>query len=188
MKNYLTAILILLTIVSSSQNIEIFNYKSEMKIIPTDFLEVGVRIDKTEKCCNYIRFEGYFSSTSKDSITFNFTNSIINQRLNSVEYKNISDYLNNDSRKVVAKNDILYIKDYISKKNKKRMGTMTAIGGILMFGGVLTALNALVLADNNKNDLLLASGVQIGTGLVIGLSFSKSQKKFKETNDPWRFK
>ncbi len=187
MKIYITFMFLLISVFCYAQELNIFKSKTSHKIFSTDFLEVGVKINSDETCCNYIHFEGTLTSFSKDSLAFNFFTSVINQKLNSsLNTFNLA-YLNDNSNKIIAKDDILYIADYKSEKSKKTRENLSILGGIIMIGGLVTSLNALIFADNNKSDLLLAGGIQFGTGFAMGLGFNKSKKRFEAVDDPWKF-
>jgi hypothetical protein len=62
-------------------------------------------------------------------------------------------------------------------------------GGILFFGGTMTALNTLIAGgEENKKTLYLVGGVQAGTGLILTFSSRPGKYAFKHTVDPWGFK
>ena len=125
------------------------------------------------------------TNTTKDSLSFNFSTSVFKQVLTSTDINLNSTYFNNSTNKSIAKKDIIYLKDYTSKKNKKLRKTLSAVGGLLVLSGIATSINALLFADNNKNDLLIASGIQFGIGLIIGFSSSKKRKELTGVSDPW---
>jgi len=187
MKKYLTFALLLLCIHCSSQKLKISNSKSSFDILASDYLQVGVRMSESDNCYNCIQFTGSFKSESKDSVEFDFSTAVISRTLNSYLVDSSPSYLNDNSHKKVAKNDILYITRYKSKKKKKTREIFVGVAAVLTVGGLLTTLNSLVLADNNKRELLIAGGIQFGIGVALGISLEKKRKEFKSTDDPWGF-
>lgn len=185
MKFYLTLFLLCLTLICSSQSFDIFNSKSEVKILGSDFLEIGVKINDDENCCDHIVFEGFLTSTFKDSLVFNFSSAHIHQELNSTKTDFNSKYLSDYSNQIIAKKDIVFLNEYSSKRNKSLRDNLSPVGALFAVGGLITAINALIFADNSKKTLLIASGIQFSTGIAMSIGFHKSKKQLRLGNDPW---
>jgi len=176
--------MLLFTFMCQGQGLKIHNSKSETIISKSQPLEVGVGLDD---CCSSLIFNGRFVSESKDSIKFNFTTSELKQKLEDSSNNFNKNYLNNSSYKTIAKNNIYYINNYKSEKSKKRRGRIRDLGAIVMLAGLGTGISALILANEDRKTLLLASGIQVVTGLAIGVSAVKKEKYFKEKKDLWLF-
>lgn len=189
MKHILFAFFCMLSITTYSQGLNIYNSKSQKHISTTDHLEVGVKLSKQDEYCDIIRFYGAYRSSTRDSITFEFDKSETQQLLGSKTTDRNWAYMDNARMKSIGKDDILYMRHASSRKAVKNNKTLSTIGGLIVVGGIATAVNALVLADNHKKHLLVASALQIGVGLSMAVIFSKPKaRKFKETRDPWKFK
>lgn len=141
-----------------------------------------------KKCCDHVSFEGYFTSLLKDSLRFNFSKSIAYRQLQNEKSEFNPLYLNDYSNIAIAKKDIVRITEYSSKKNMKARKNLVGIGGLIIFTGIVTSLNALIFAGNKKNDMLIAGGVQLGTGIVLVKSSIKRKRQFTLYDDPWRIK
>jgi len=175
-------------VICCAQSIDIFNSKSKSELLTTDFLEVGVKLNHNLKCCDYIKFTGTYISSTTDSIKFDFTKSIIHQDLNSLSAEYLFEYINDEPFKVIAKDDIVYITNFKSQDKRKFKKNMQVVGAALMLGGLVTTANSLLIADNNKDKLIVTGLAQFTIGITLGVSSNERRKMFKATNDPWRFK
>ena len=148
-----------------------------------------MKINEDVNCCDYIKFEGHLTRVFPDSLQFNFQKSTIWQDLNSgTSLLENPEFWSDTPLKTIAKSDIGYLTQYKSEKNRKSKEALGAIGGLIAIGGVLTGVNALIFADgDSRNNLLIASAIQLGVGLTVGLSSSKKSMQFKEIEDPWQF-
>ncbi len=189
MKYFLILLIIVSPVIGHTQSIKISNSTSETLIRPTDFLEVGVKINEDVNCCDYIKFEGHLTRVFPDSLQFYFQKSTIWQDLNSrTSLLENPEYWSDTSLKTIAKSDIGYLTQYKSEKNRKFRDAFIGIGGLVAIGGALTGINALIFTDGeSRNNLLIASVIQLGVGLTVGLSSSKRSMRFKEIEDPWQF-
>lgn len=188
-------ILLLLTISTAfqatSQSITIYKSNVEKTIDSDHYLDIGVvkELNKEKrKCCNYISYQGQLISSQDDSLLIDMSTASIKKDFNSISVDYDAHYLDNEAQKLIAKKDILFLNHYKSKNAKKTKSTLTRIGGAVMLSGIFTAINTLIFADNNKSDLWLASGIQFGAGLILGVSTTQVEKYFITEKDPWNFK
>ena len=81
------------------------------------------------------------------------------------------------------KESINRIDQWRSKKNYKRAGFKSDLGGILMLSGLTTGITGLFIKDKKvRRNLWIASGVQLGVGITFGI-LSNPQKKYKSASE-----
>ncbi len=187
MKNGIVLLFLLTCFPLSSQDLTITNQNSTKSIKQTDLLEIRLSDidDHKNRCCTYKRFEGKILGTSPDSIEM-----IINWMVITRDFKSknpqydlklgMSDTLS------FAKQEVYSISYYKSEKNKKFRDNMFRTGAILFLGGAFTAANSLIFQTNRSRDLLIASGAQMGAGIVLSLGFMRKNYYFKSIKYPWK--
>lgn len=189
MKFYNLSLLLLATLVSNAQSFNLYNSSSSKSLSPTNYVQLvvaaGENADGSE-CCDYLELLGYIKKVEGDSISFLAEElSLGIQSDCGGDYLKLA-YIDSGPVKAIAKNDIYYLKDFKSKRGQRRKETVSTIGALAVIGGLLTGLNSIFLADNGRKDLLIASGIQIGAGLILGISTHTTRRNFKNNPDPWR--
>ncbi len=188
MKNLLTLTLICFSCIVYSQSFEIYNSNTTLMINNSNYLEVVVNVNKDENCCVYSNLAGYLSSTSKDSLSFYLESSQHFHKLDPSRTLLSQNYAFEFPVTTVAKKDIASLIYYKSKKANRSSNTKQIIGGVIMIGGLLTAVNALFIADNKKTELLIAGGVQFSAGIIFGTASNKPTRHFNKEQDSWQFR
>lgn len=188
MKNWIILLFLLACLSLSSQDLTITNQNSAKTIKRTDLLEIQlVDADESkERCCTYHKLEGNFIQESPDSIQMILSKLLISRDF---KIKNQLYDLNIGKSDTLsfAKHEVASMRFYKSEKAKKNKNTFFGTGGILVFGGVLTAANALIFQTTSSRNLLIASGAQIGVGIVLLSAFDTKFYRFKSTKYPWKF-
>jgi len=173
-----------------SQQFEISNSSYSKKIKKGYFIEmiVGDVGDENPNCCAFTQMYGYLDSVLKDSIYMKVENMSINRSQDNVSLSENYQWEKLHKIQAIPKDEILYLKIYKSKKSQKRSDAFAIVGGLLMVSGCITALNTFLVKDSsNKNTFLIAGGIQISTGVLLGLSTNPSKYHFKKVNDPYKF-
>ncbi len=174
-----------------SQVLEIGNSKASKQIKSTDHIILELipegKYDDIPNC-SFLEMTGRFIDSTKDSLLFN-TSYFQHYKCYECEDCSINtSYINSGNKKMIAKSDVLNMTRYKSLKSKKAKNTMVIIGGVIMMGGALTAINALIIGGDNKDKYIIAGGAQLTAGLIIGLSFNQPSYEFMKKDDPWQFK
>lgn len=176
---------------SLCQGLKLYNNSTSIEIDNSDLLElnIGNAEDIDKECCSFQGMIGRISRVSEDSIEIDMESYYLRKDFTK-DRRNIGLDLRNQNNLIsVSKNDILSIKNLKSEKKIKIRKALSIYGGILMVGGAVTALNALVFKKNgNQKQLLIAGGVQFSAGLILGLSSPAKKYYFKNTDNPWKFK
>jgi len=191
MKTILTIIFLILSNSLISQIFSIENAKVSKHIKSSDHIVLQIIPEGKYNAipnCDFVEMTGKFVGTTKDSLLFNANYFQFTKCFDCQDCFIDPNYLNDESNKMIAKSDVLNFTKYNSLASKKTKNAMVIIGGIIMIGGALTTINALVIGGENKNNYLVAGGAQLATGLIIGFSFNQSSYEFKKKNDPWKFK
>lgn len=174
-----------------SQGLKIVNSKKSKTIDSTNYVEIrlqDITDNKEQNCCSYTILEGSIQSVKNDSIL------ILVSRLsdnNSTEdWSSINNYnWDQDNRlQAIHQKDVLYLSAYKSKKGKKNRKRLTTLGGILFFGGAITAVNAFAIKNKqDRKNLRRIAAMEIGVGLALAISSRQKRHYFKKSDDPWRF-
>lgn len=91
------------------------------------------------------------------------------------------------ARTTFAVEDMVGLKHFKSEKAQKHKSAFGIVGGIMMFTGAITALNAFLAKDfSNREDLLIAGVILIGTGLTFGLMGSTKNYYFRDKEEVWK--
>lgn len=174
------------------QEISIVNSNTLKEIQKSDILEITLgEFDAKRKrqrdCCNFTELIGSIESISADSVIINTTNLRIRSSLGDTSKELIYDWEDESRRKSILKNDILYLTRYKSSQGKKVKTILSFAGGVLIVGGAITTLNALLISKNdNRKNHLAVGGLEMGLGVVLGMASAKKRHYFK-TMDPWSF-
>lgn len=189
MKRILTvAVFMVVALSSYSQGFRIYNDLRSVEISPLDLVQINIGEPVSDKnCCSIQKFFGTIESVSKDSILFKADAMQLILRFSS-EADRFDTGNNFKMENSVAKSDILGLINYKSHKKRKLKKSLSVTGGLLMVGGLATTLSSiLVSSKSDKQKLILAGGIQFGTGLVIGISSRSKKYNFKTGITPWRF-
>lgn len=88
-----------------------------------------------------------------------------------------------------AINDIINLQNYPSYKGYRWKNTLSVVGGMLMFTGVITAANVFVVPEKKSKNALLISGlVQFGIGATLAIGSNNKTYNFKCDDDFWEIK
>ncbi|HRW75242.1 MAG: hypothetical protein H6568_11865 [Lewinellaceae bacterium] len=86
----------------------------------------------------------------------------------------------------VSVDRIVRLESYKSMKNKKAHRNLAIAGGLLMFTGAATALNAILMkGQSNKRTLLLSGGLQFGLGIGFAVASRPNRYYLHHRPDPW---
>ncbi len=89
----------------------------------------------------------------------------------------------------IAKNEIVYLRNYKSLKHKKRKENIMGTGVLMVFTGVVTALNALVVKDkSSKKSILISGGIQLGIGIGFIIAGDTKSYHLRDRGDIWSIK
>ena len=149
---------------------------------------MDVNVHKDVNCCVYSSLQGYLSSTSMDSLSFYLESYESFHKLDPENPLLDKNYGFDFPYTTIAKKDIAALTYFKSKKAKKNTSAQQIISGVIMIGGLFTAVNALFIADNKKTELLIAGGVQFGAGIIFGATSTKPTRYFNKKQDPWQFR
>lgn len=190
MRNLNLFCLLLLTQVSIGQYYMINNGGSTKEIPQSSAVEVVVSdvTDWDENCCDNLHLLGTLENVKEDSILLKLDALKLTKDFSKSSQLHDSSYFDVSSEKWIAKEDVVYLQKYKSKKQKKNSKVFSGIGAALVIGSALTAANALVFAGDKKKDLLIASGAQFAGGVILGVSFNIKQYRFKGDGRTWKFK
>ncbi|MBK8055272.1 MAG: hypothetical protein IPK35_18870 [Saprospiraceae bacterium] len=185
----ITFFLICLGFQAQGQEFSIFNQTGKKKISHTDILDVYISKELPSKnICNYSLVTGRLISMVNDSITIDVTKIQVFSKEAAFQTQLSYDWQNQNYKKTFAKDDIALLKIIKSERKRKRNEAMSATGGLLLIGGALTALNTFIFVEKgHRKNLLIASGIQVVGGLVIGLSSTTKRYQFKGSQDNWQF-
>ena len=176
---------------TNSQNLFLTNGAKKIKVKENALFEITISNSQTieKNCCDYMDLKGKIKSIEGDSLLMELitVRNVTIQGEKSIEsvFKSESIALN----KKIALKDILYVKHYKSAKNSKTKKTLQIIGGVLMVTSGATALNTFAVSGKqNRGNILLSAGIQLGVGAIF-IGVGKSKKRyFKTTDRPWEFK
>ncbi len=142
-----------------------------------------------QPCCQGTRVWGYINQETSDSIGINAKNVVIYQNIDEVELTTITNPTKDYSHMMVSKNDIYSITYFKSEKHKKRKSAFIGVGISLLFTGIVTAANYFVVSkSDNRRNLLYSGAAQFGIGVGFLIAAKRKQYKFKDADNPWRFK
>jgi hypothetical protein len=156
----------------------VFQLRLTNKDIPQD----GKIIDWTEAV-------GVISQMSRDSFTM-----ILKSYENNytVDYVNVTDVITSrmsNNYGVFSKNDLFSLRKYKSYKSKKRRDNLIGIGGIFMFTGMITSMNAFLVPEgSNRNKILISGCIQVGLGIGSLILYRPREYNFNCGNDFWEIK
>ena len=187
-KNYLAILFIFIGLACNGQHFKIVNAYNTSTLKKSDFIELVVGdTKKVEACCTRLELHGNIVSVDSDSILFN--TDILHLTYDSGREKTgYSEWCQMGQTNRIAKKDILRLNKYKTEKSRKAKSSLSIAGGILLFTGLGTALGSLVVSDKeDRKNLLLAGGVQVGCGFIMGLAIKPEYYKFSGTENPWRF-
>ena len=142
-----------------------------------------------KRCCNYTELIGKITLINGDSLTLQLSSYTNKKTVENVKIEDVFYSQTGTIKATIAQNEIFYLRNFKSYKSKKRKEGFLIAGGLLLFTGAVTALNAFIVNDkSNKNNLLISGGIQIGLGL--GFLISSDSKKYYLNNaeDTWAIK
>lgn len=191
-KTILTILTSFLMVACYGQTMNFSNSSKSKTIKQSDIVEVildEIEEEQEVGCCDYTMMFGNIVSVNKDSILMNVNEYSLHTKSKLSNHVMIFDWEEGPQLLSVSKKAIAYLSIYKSKKKVKTKENLSLIGGLLIVGGTLTAVNTLLVGDKgHKKNLLIAGGVQVGLGLTLAIaSGSKKKYYFKGTGDPWKF-
>ncbi len=78
---------------------------------------------------------------------------------------------------------------YYIVKLKKRKENILGTGVLMVFTGVVTALNALVVKDkSSKKSILISGGIQLGVGIGFIIAGDTKSYHLRDRGDIWSIK
>jgi len=164
-------------------NSKLFKKGSLFEILTSECVK-----QKENKCCNCQELIGTITSVNKDSLTLKLSSFTHKREVENFNI-NINDSFYSLTKTIdykIGKDEIYYLKNYKSSKNKKRKENLTVVGGLLMATGIFTALNALIVSEkNNKNNILISGGTQFGLGLCFVIFGNSKKYNFKNSKKIW---
>jgi len=172
-----------------AQDFKIANNNSSSQISSKDFVDIKIgRFDPANKnCCPTQNIYGKIISASKDSIEVEMKNLIINKdysKSSTIEF----DFDNHNNIQKLSKADILMITNYKQEKGKKFKNFLSGTGAMFFVGGALTTINALAFnKGDNRGKFLLIGGIQVGAGIILGISSGHKNYYFQGNGNPWKF-
>ncbi|MEM1321376.1 MAG: hypothetical protein AAGG75_14065 [Bacteroidota bacterium] len=149
-------------------------------------LDFGDRDEQGRICCNYGVITGYIRALGPDSIGVlldSYTNYELPDSMpvrQAIVFKTPSRY------QTFAKTDLLSLQRFKNAKQRKRKENIQTLGGIIMFAGLVTLTNHLIVDEPaNRNVLLIAGGIQVGVGIAL-VSIGRSKRyRFKGQKQNW---
>jgi len=148
-----------------------------------DYFVVSNIID-ADKCCNSSRFLGKIVGVSVDSIQVSARQ--LETRRKEDDNGFYSKLSFNTKKELpiysLAKNSITSFE----KKPNKLKETLVVVGGILIFTSVATAIHAFVVDGDDRNALLISSGIQVGASLAFLITAAENPK-YKIGDGAWNF-
>ena len=109
--------------------------------------------------CDYLELVGTFKSVKGDSLFLQLSSLVDHRLIDDASIEQSLLFHSNVRNYPVSTNQIVFLKRYKSDKSRKARQKLGVAGGILLFTGAATALNALVVkGKSNKNNLLLSGG------------------------------
>jgi len=138
--------------------------------------------------CKSAELIGKIISISQDSLTLQLSTYKSNKIVENVEIEDVFQSKTGTIEATIAQREIIYLRNYKTLKHKKKKAGL-AVGGLFLFTGAVTALNAFVVNDrNSKNNLLISGGAQFGLG--VGFLIASNSKKYCLSNceETWTIK
>ena len=136
--------------------------------------------------CDYLELVGTFKSVKGDSLFLQLSSLVDHRLIDDASIEQSLLFHSNVRNYPVSTNQIVFLKRYKSDKSRKARQKLGVAGGILLFTGAATALNALVVkGKSNKNNLLLSGGLQIGLGIGFGIASTAKKYYLKNRSDQW---
>ncbi len=134
----------------------------------------------------HIELFGSVTRISGDSITVGLTNYHSHNNWEKSVYWNDIHEFKTPSEFSFSVKDLEVMHFYKSQKAEKRRRRVGNFGAFLMVSGVGTLISMAVVPDKTSRGNLLISGVvQIGGGLILGVSSVPRQYKFNVENGWW---
>lgn len=138
-----------------------------------------------EECCHSRRMLGRITKMSQDSVYMSVGQ--LQTRRTDSEKSYLSTIMYNTTQDLpiyaIAKSDVKNVQE--ERSTFKNVLEFT--GGVLLFTSVVTALNALLVDNEDRKTLLIASGIQLGASLtLIGIGATKTNK-YKIHENAWQF-
>ncbi len=190
MKNLLVISFIVVVNLCSAQSYELFRQDKSYFIDHSSLIELRVseNYDEEENCCTAVSLRGTLEGAKADSVLLNVQHLWIAKDLTKpAKFRNVN-YLDWETNKWIAKNDIEYLYNYKTEKVEKRRRLLAGTGAFFAIGSLVTGINALFLPEESRNKMLVISGVQLVGGLVLGVSFDFKEFRFKGEQQNWKFK
>lgn len=190
MKFILSGLLVVITLNINAQGYLFTNGKKSIQLNQNHFYDIsiskGTTNEEIEAAYNFA--SGQILSVEKDSISFQISTLEKHIKQDGFENNNVSEWDSNQPINMIAKEDILFLSKYKSAKNKKIRDGLSITGGILIFTGLTTTLNATLVKKKGGRENVFYSGItQFGVGIILA-SFYRSKKYYMKTcSDPWRF-
>lgn len=146
-------------------------------------------IPQDGKITNWTEVVGIISQTTRDSFSMILKSYENNYTVNYVDVTDIITSKMSNNYGVFSKNDLFSLRKYKSYKSKKRRDNLIGIGGILMFTGMITSMNAfLVHEGSNRNKILISGGIQVGLGIGSLIMYRPREYNFNCGNEFWEIK
>ena len=181
----ITLVILIFSSLAQSQGLQLL-HKGKEKTLDQDKYYIIYTLNKQNDCPSK-RFSGSILDHNKDSIKLS---------IDFFEKISCSDeYSDTYSRKYfkaqenwVAKESICQIDQWRSQKSFNRKDALGGLGGLATVSGIVTGLTSIFISDANiRENLLIASGLQLGVGVTF-ISFSFPHKTYKTADNQTQLK
>ena len=140
-------------------------------------------------CCEWTTLKGSLSSVTEDSFQMNLKSYEQRAIVDDVKIFHENYAKEGSNFGSFSQQDIFSIRHYKSEKSRKRKNAFSGAGGVLIFTGVVTAINALIVKDDDsKKDILQSGGVQVGAGLAFVIMGNSKRYKLKGKDGNWQLR
>lgn len=142
-----------------------------------------------KRWCSSAEFVGKIVSVTDDSIKLLLNSYKIRNNMENVKKEENFYSQTGTIEAKIAKNEIVYLRNYKSLKQKKRKENFLGTGVLMVFTGVVTALNALVVKDkSSKKSILISGGIQLGVGIGFIIAGDTKSYHLRDRGDIWSIK
>ncbi len=140
-------------------------------------------------CCDWSELVGTLYSVTEDSLFMEMNSYTRKMVIDGIKLKH--DLYAKDATNFgrFTREDVFALKNFKSLKSKKRKTAFIIVGGLLLFTGIATAGNYIILSDDDSKKTILQSGaIQVGTGIGFLIMSSSKKYRFKGHTSTWRIK
>lgn len=155
---------------------------------PGSWYEIVVKGDyKGAQPCDQLLYQGVISRTSNDSLTLRLGSITVRSIVESKKIEHEVLFADQAALTSFAAEDILNLKHYKSEKAQKRKNGFVIAGGILIFTGAATLLNALFVHDDvGRQNILISGGIQVGLGITFASMSGTKRYYFRDKEEVWK--